>query len=110
MEQTQERAPEAEEIIEVEEYARAGKSVPKGRQYRIRADKDRFVIKQATITGSEILALVHKTPQSHQLYQHVRGGQTRIVRPEEAVDLTAPGVERFTTLKIENTEGAVDRP
>ena len=109
MEQTQEEVV-ADDIIEIEEYARAGKPVPKAKRYRIRVDKDRFVVGQPTITGQEILALVHKTPQSHQLYQHIRGGQTRIVQPGESVDLTAPGVERFTTLKIENTEGASIQP
>ncbi len=93
------------EIIDVEEYAKAGKPVPKGKQYRLRVDKDRFVVKQAYIAGHEILALVQKTPQSHQLYQHIRGGQTTVVQPADRVDLSAPGVERFTTLKIENTEG-----
>jgi hypothetical protein len=109
MEQTQEKVA-ADEIIEVEEYARAGKPVPKAKRYRIRVDKERFVVQQSTIGGQEILALVHKTPQSHQLYQHIRSGQTRIVQPSEFVDLTAPGIERFTTLKIENTEGASVRP
>jgi hypothetical protein len=100
----------AEDIIELEEYAKAGKPAPKAKRYRIRVDKERFVVEQPTITGKETLALVQKTPQSHQLYLHIRGGQTRIVQPGESVDLTAPGVERFTTLKIENTEGASVRP
>ena len=110
MEQTQERVVVVEEIIEIEVYAKAGKPVPPGKQYRIRVDKDHLVVKQPTITGQEILALVHKTPQTHQIYQHIRGGQTKIVQPGETVDLTAPGVERFTTLKIENTEGASVEP
>jgi hypothetical protein len=99
-----------EDIIELEEYAKAGKPAPKAKRYRIRVDKDRFVVGQSTLTGREILAFAQKTPQSHQLYQHIRGGQTRIVQPDETVDLTAPGVERFTTLKIENTEGALVQP
>lgn len=99
-----------EGIIDIEEYAKAGRPVPKGKQYRIRVDKERFEVEHPAITGQAILALVHKTPQAHKLYQHIRGGQTRIVQPGETVDLTAPGVERFTTLKIENTEGAVVRP
>lgn len=93
------------EVIDVEEFARAGKPVPKSKHYRIRVDKDVFVVDTATITGREILALVGKTPDKYNLYQHIRGGQTKLVQPDESVDLTAPGVERFTTMKIENTEG-----
>ncbi len=98
------------EVIEVEEYARAGRPVPRKKRYRIRVDKERFVVEQHAVTGEEILALVHKAPDTHHLYQHIRGGQTRLVEPTEATDLTAPGVERFTTLKLENTEGASFRP
>jgi hypothetical protein len=94
------------EVIEIEEYAKAGKPVPKKKHYRIRVDKERFVVKQPMITREEILTLVDKRPQLYQVYQHVRGGQTKIIKPGEPVDLTEPGVERFTTLKIENTEGS----
>jgi hypothetical protein len=93
------------EIIEIEEFARKDKPVPKGKHYRIRIDKERYVVKQATITGKEILDLAGKTPESYNLYQHFRHAQTKIVKPEDKVDLTAPGVERFTTMKVENTEG-----
>ncbi len=100
---------EADEAIDIEEYAKAGKPVPKDKQYRIRVDKERHLVRQVSITGKEILALVKKTPASHQLYQHLRGGQTKVVQPADSVDLTTPGVERFSTLKTENTEGAPGR-
>ena len=93
------------EIIEVEAFAKEGKPVPKDKHYRIRIDKEIKVVDQATITGKEILALVGKTPQQYNLYQHFHKAQTEIVPPDKIVDLTAPGVERFTTMKIENTEG-----
>jgi hypothetical protein len=93
------------EIIDVEEFARAGKPVPPGRRYRIRVDKDNFEVESAQLTGAQILALVNKTSDKHNLYQHIRGGQTKGIGPNDPVDLTAPSVERFTTMKIENTEG-----
>jgi hypothetical protein len=94
-----------EDIIELEEYAKAGKPVHKGKKYRIRVDKERFVLHHHEVTGREILALVHKTPDKYHLYQHVHHGQTKPIQADEVVDLTAKGVERFTTMKIENTEG-----
>lgn len=94
-----------EEVIDIEEYSKAGKPVPKGRHYRIRVNKDRFTVRESAITGKAILALVNQTPAEYNLYQHVRGGQTITIQPDQKVDLTAKGVERFTTLKKANTEG-----
>jgi hypothetical protein len=93
------------EIIEIELFVREGKPVPKKKHYKIRIDNETKVVKQETITGAEILALVGKTPQQYHLYQHFHRAQTKVIQPGDTVDLTAPGVERFTTMKIENTEG-----
>jgi hypothetical protein len=46
------------EVIEIEVFAKAGKPVPKGKHYRIRVDKETFVVRHETITGKEILTLV----------------------------------------------------
>ena len=93
------------EIIDIEQFAREGKPVPPGKRYRIRVDKDNFEVDSAVITGAQILDLVHKTADKYNLYQHVRGGQTKGIGPSDPVNLMDPGVERFTTMKIENTEG-----
>jgi hypothetical protein len=93
------------EIVEIEELARAGKEVPDGKRYRIRIDKEKYVVEKATMSGREILRLAGKTPEEYHLYLHSRGGQSKIIQPEEVVDLRTPGVERFTTVKKVNTEG-----
>lgn len=103
MEDHNQKAPD--DVIDVEELARAGKPVPKGKKYRIRIDKEKYVVENATLTGREILKLAGKTPETHILYLHSRGGQSRVIGADEMVDLTTPGVERFTTMKRENTEG-----
>jgi hypothetical protein len=102
---THKASTEEVDIIDIEAYAREGKPVPKGKRYRIRIDKETKVVNQPSITGTEILSLVGKTPDAYYLYEHARKGQTRLIQPDEVVDLTVPGVERFTTLKKENTEG-----
>lgn len=93
------------EVIEIEVFAREGKPVPKNKHYKIRVDKEIKVVRQHTISGREILALVGKTPEQYHLYQHFHKSQTKLIQPDEVVDLTIHGIERFTTLKIENTEG-----
>ena len=49
-----------EDVIDVEEFAKAGKPVPLGRRYRIRIDKQHFTVEVAEMTGRQILALVGK--------------------------------------------------
>jgi len=93
------------EIIEIEVFVREDKPIPRGKHYRIRIDKMTYVVTREVITGKEILGLAGKTPDSYNLYQHFRHDRTKIVRPEEQVDLSAHRIERFTTMKIENTEG-----
>ena len=105
MENEQKSQNAENDVVDIEEYAREGKEVPEGKRYGIRIDKDKYVVTHATITGKEILALAGKTPETHNLYQHSRGGQSKVVGAEETVNLTEKGVERFTTMKRANTEG-----
>jgi len=92
-------------IINIEEYAREGKKVPPHATYRIRIDKDNYETTSPAPTGAAILGLAGKTPATYHLYLHIKGGQTQAIAAETPVDLTEPGVERFSTMKIENTEG-----
>lgn len=91
-------------IIDLEEFAAAGKTVPPGKQYRIRIDKETKVVNVDHLTGREILALVDKTPEKYLLRQRVQG-TVRPVGSDETVSLLAPGVERFMTIPNEVTEG-----
>jgi hypothetical protein len=93
------------DIVDIEEFARAGKPVPATRRYRIRIDKENYETSAQTLTGTQILDLAKKTPDKYLLYLHTRGGQTRAIGAVDTVDLTEPGVERFSTMKIENSEG-----
>lgn len=97
-----------DEVIDVEEYAKAGRPVPRGRRYRIRVDRQHFVVDEPYLTGREILKLVGKTPAEFMLSQKFRGGEVKKIEPDEKVDLTRPGVERFMTLPLDPTEGSSD--
>ncbi len=96
----------ATEIIDVEEYAKSEREVPQhGCRYRIRIDRERFVVDEPCLTDAEILALVDKTPCGFLLSQKFRGGQVKKIDADEKVDFTRPGVERFMTLPLDPTEG-----
>ncbi len=93
------------EIVDVEEYAKEGRLVPRHRRYRIRIDRERFVVCEPCMTGTEILDLVDKSPQEYLLSQKRRGGQAEPIAPDQKVDFTEPGIERFMTLPNDTTEG-----
>lgn len=95
-----------QEIIDLEVYAKAGKTPPPGKKYQIRVDNAKFVTDKESIKGSEILELAAKFPvERFQLNQKLRGGQVRRVDYNDIVSLTAPGIERFMTVPLDQTEG-----
>ena len=96
----------ADEIVDVEEYAKSGRPVPNNCRYRIRVDRQHFVVDEPCLTGREILKLVDKTSAEFMLSQKFSGGEAKKIGPDEKVDLTRPGVERFMTLPLDPTEGS----
>lgn len=95
------------EIVELEEHVKHhhDKPAPHAKQYAFRVDKQRIVVDTPTITGREILAKVGKTPNEFKLYQHKHHHQPILIGPDETVNLREPGVERFTTMPKDTTEG-----
>lgn len=74
--------------------------------YRIHIDKGLFEIATPTVTGRELLRLAGKNPpEQFGLYMRVPGAQPRRVAIDESIDLGRPGVERFITLPLDQTEG-----
>jgi len=96
----------SEDVVDIEEHAKAGKPVPSARRYRIRIDKTTYVVDKQFITGRELLTLAGKTPvEKYRIFEHLHGGQTKPIGLDEKVDLARPGLERFKTLPIDQTEG-----
>ncbi len=94
------------EIVELEEHAKHhGTEAPHAKHYAFRVDKERIVVTTPTITGREILAKVDKTSEKFKLYQHKRGHQPIPIGPDHIVNLREPGVERFTTMARDTTDG-----
>jgi hypothetical protein len=97
------------EIVEIEEHAKThGTEAPHARHYAFRVDKNRIVVDTPIITGREILAKDGKTPAAFKLYQHKRQHQPIMIAPDTVVNLREPGVERFTTMPKDTTEGQPD--
>lgn len=72
----------------------------------IRVDKTKYKVNVPQMLGREILHLAGKTPaESYKLTQKFHGGAANTVGLDNTVDFRAPGVERFMTLKRDQTEG-----
>jgi hypothetical protein len=93
------------ESVDIEEYAKTNAPPPRAKKYIFRVDKQRLEVDDPIITGSEVLAKVGKSSQTHKLYQHKRGHQPIPIGPTEQINLREPGVERFTTMPKDTTEG-----
>lgn len=99
--------PELEEL-EIEEHAKKGSKdpAPHAKRYIIRVDKAKFTVTQSSMTGREILELAGKVPpEGYKLTQKHHGGAATTVGLTDPVDFRAPGVERFMTMKRDQTEG-----
>lgn len=94
------------DLVDVEEYSKAGMPIPRAKQYRIRIDKEQFLVNSVSLTGRELLILAGKQPpENYEIRQKGRGGELKKIGPDEATRFDAPGVERYVTLPLDQTEG-----
>ncbi len=94
------------EIIDLEEFSKDNKKPPKRKRYRIKVDRDKFVVEEESKTGREILELAGKIPATqYQLRQKFRGGTVKKIGLDDKVDFTEPGIEKFITIPLDQTEG-----
>jgi hypothetical protein len=92
--------------VDVEEYAKRGEKVPHARRYRIRIDREKYTVAVPKMSGRELLKLAGKVPaERFTLTQKFRGGAVHAVGLDETVVFTTPGIERFMTLPLDQTEG-----
>jgi len=93
-------------LIELEEYAKQDKVPPKSKRYLIRIDKTKYEVNVTELTGRQLLELAEKNPpENFLLTQKFRGGATKKIELVDIVDFTTPGIERFMTLPLDQTEG-----
>lgn len=95
-----------DEIIDIEEYARAGKQPPLAKGYRLTINGKPYVITKPMPTGLEILTLANLLPGTdYTLRVKAAGELPQKVGLDEHVDLRKKGVEKFKALPRDQTEG-----
>ena len=77
------------------------------RLYRIQIDKNHYETANPDPTGRELLELAGKVPPNQfNIYLRVVGAPPKHVKHDQHIDLRNPGVEKFVTLPLDQTEGA----
>lgn len=93
------------EVVDLEEYACSGKPIPKKvKYYLIKVDKEKFRV-QSPITAEKILIVAGLDPCEYHLQQKLAGGKREKLEPNQIVDLSKPGVERFESVPKEACNG-----
>jgi len=95
--------------LDIEQFAKenaANCDKPRAKVYIIRVDRKTLRVPRPELTGKELLRLVEKTPQTHKIFQKIKGGETKEIEPDETVSFVRPGVERFMTIPCDTTEGS----
>jgi hypothetical protein len=99
-----------DDIIDIEWCTAHDQKPPKGRKYRIIIDQNKYVVDKECMTGREILLLAGKNPpERFQLRQKLKGGNVITIGYDKTVCFTDPGIEKFKTLPLDQTEGEVPR-
>lgn len=100
---------ELQEELDVEQFAKENEAnckKPHAKIYIIRVDRKTFRLQFSELTGQKILRLVEKKPETHKLFQKLKGGETKEIAPDETASFVRPGVERFMTIPCDTTEGS----
>jgi hypothetical protein len=94
------------ELEDLEVCCEEGRAARCVRRYRIRIDREHFVVNVTHMTGRQLLELAGKCEVAKwQIFQKLHG-ELKKVGLDEVVDFTAPGVEKFKTLPLDQTEGS----
>lgn len=99
------------DIVDLEALAKSDKKPPKAKRYRIRIDKEHFVVEKPGLTGRELLVLAGKQPECYDIFQIIRRNpKPQKIGLDEYVDFSHdPAIERFVTLPKEQKDGRGSR-
>ena len=95
-----------DDAVDIEECGRHGRRPPRHRRYRIRIDREKYLVETRVITGRQILELVGKSYHEWALNRKLPDARRVRVAPDETVDLAEPGVERFETVRKQAQQGS----
>ena len=92
--------------LDIEEHAKSDKPIPMDcKLFRIRIDKEKYIVQQAALTGRELLKLADKDPKTHRVLFKKCGGQAVEIELDTNFSFLNPGVERFMTQKRQAQDG-----
>ncbi|BDS06459.1 hypothetical protein NT6N_14990 [Oceaniferula spumae] len=98
------------DLEDLEVCAKEGRKPRCVRRYRIRIDKDRYIVNLSHMTGLQLLEKAGKCdPTCWRIHQKLKGGKLVEIQPDEKVDFTTPGIERFVTTPCDQTDGSAPR-
>lgn len=94
-----------DELEDLEVCAKEGRAARCVRRYRIRIDREQYVVHVTYMTGKQLLELAGKCDVTRwKIFQKLKGQMVE-VGLQETVSFTTPGVEKFKTLPLDQTEG-----
>ena len=95
-----------EEVIDLEECAKAGRKPPRAKLYRYKVNETLCTWTYETILGRQILEQAGLIPpENYTLREKMSGGPPRRIELDEMVDLRKHGVEKFRAIKKGQHEG-----
>lgn len=78
------------------------------RHFRIRVDDDHYEFNEMFVKGNQIMERVHKRPCRYALVQIIPHSDDQFIDPDEIVDLSRHGVEKFVTVVKDSVTITVD--
>jgi len=93
--------------VDIEEYGKQCKEVPPAHHYKIRIDKDHYIVKGPVVTGKQLIELTKKTPVSHYDVFAFYSNQPKPkkIGLDEEVDLLQKCLIRFVLQPREQKDG-----
>lgn len=94
------------EVIDLLEYAKAGKNPPKGKKYKFKVKNKVYEVSVEAMTGREICEMAGLIPpEMFRLDMKLKGNVWKKIELDEIVDFTTPGIEKFEYVSLDQTEG-----
>ncbi len=94
-----------DELEDLEVCTREGRAPRCVRRYRIRIDREQYVVHVTYMTGQQLLEVSGKCDVKRwKIFQKLKGQMVEIGL-NESVSFTEPGIEKFKTLPLDQTEG-----
>jgi len=86
------------DAIDIAEFSKAGKEIPKEKTYKVKIDEKDFVFDHHIVSGQEVLEKANKTPvECYSLYIKLKHCDVDLIKPHDKVDLSEGGIEHFVT-------------